>query len=52
MTTKQKRAIWYADRERKLKSIEDRGLMEAYKEFRGKSKNHKIEWFEKSLRRG
>lgn len=51
MKTNQKRAIWYAERERKLKDIEKRGLMDAYKAFKGNSKREKIEYFEKKLRK-
>lgn len=51
MKTNQKRAIWYAERERKLKDIEKRGLMDAYKAFKGNSKREKIEYFKKKLRK-
>lgn len=44
MTTKQKRAIWYSDRERKLNKLESLGLMKEYREF-CKGKNNQIALF-------
>jgi hypothetical protein len=45
MKIAQKRAIFYADRERKLKKLDELGLLDQYKEFnKGKSHNT-IEWF-------
>lgn len=51
MDNKQKRAIWYTERERSLKHIERRGLMDAYKAFKGNSKREKMAYFEKMLRK-
>lgn len=45
MKTSQKRAIWYADRERKLRKIEQAGLMQEYLKYKGDSRYHKIETF-------
>lgn len=45
MKTSQKRAIFYADRERKLKRLEAMGLLDEYKEFNKGKRNHTITWF-------
>lgn len=46
MTNKQKRAIWYAERARKLITIENMGLLAEYNAFTAGCKNHKIARFE------
>lgn len=48
MKTAQKRAIFYHERERKLRKLEQMGLLEEYKEFNKGKRHHTIEWFCKS----
>lgn len=45
MTTAQKRAIWYAQKERKIKKLQELGLYEEYKEFNKGKKCDTIEVF-------
>lgn len=42
MKRSQLRAIWYAERDRKLKKLEALGLLPEYKEFNRGKKNHTI----------
>lgn len=48
MKVSQKRAIFYSIRDRKLKKLEEMGLLEEYKAFNQGKKHHTIEWFCKS----
>lgn len=45
MKRDQLRAIWYADRERKLKKLEALGLLREYEEFNRGKKNNTIAVF-------
>lgn len=45
MNTKQKRAIWYSERKRKLRKLEKLGLMREYLLYKGTSRYNKIERF-------
>ncbi len=45
MKTNQKRAIWYAERKRKLEALERMGLMDEYKAFNKGKRHHTIAWF-------
>lgn len=47
MKNSQKRAIYYANRQKKLNKIEELGLMDEYLKFKGKSRYNKITWFAK-----
>lgn len=47
MNVRQKRAIWYTERERRYKRVERAGLMEAFKA----SKYTSLAWFLKSVNR-
>lgn len=49
MNKSQLNAIYYNIREKKLAKIEKMGLMNEYLEYKGNSKNHKIENFIKKL---
>lgn len=48
MKTSQKRAIFYAERKKKLEAIEKMGLMDEYREFNKGKRHHTIAWFCKS----
>ena len=47
MNIRQKRAIWYTERERRYKRVEKAGLMEAFKA----SKYTSLAWFLRSINR-
>ena len=50
MKKSQLNAIYYSEREKRLKKIESLGMMDEYLKFKGDSQYHKIELFAKKYK--